>query len=155
MQGPVFQQPMYAQPMYAQQQPMYAQQQQPIINVNVQQQQSGSGGGTGGVQRHTGEWKNGLCSCLESCSDCCCACFCPACFAIYSSDKVNDSTASLCGILTCLTLLAGLGGLPYCVVRGKAREAHNIEGSSIEDLFTTCCCLYCVMIQVKREFDLD
>jgi hypothetical protein len=50
------QQPMYQQPMY--QQPMY--QQQPQINVTVQQQQSGGGGGGNtGIQRNTGEWKNG------------------------------------------------------------------------------------------------
>lgn len=100
-----------------------------------------------------GEWKNGLFSCCESCSDCCLSWCCPCIYAVISADATGKDELKTWGYITCLTTVLLGTTLPYFVVRSKVREMKGIDGSTIGDMAVVCCCSCCAMVQVKREFE--
>ncbi|XP_078335509.1 placenta-specific gene 8 protein-like isoform X2 [Crassostrea virginica] len=91
------------------------------------------------------QWSSGLCGCFSDMDSCLGVFFCGnGCYPCYLSYKLNESC--------CLPCVLG-GGTWLLALRVKMRAENNIEGSILNDFYTSCCCAECVMCQLSREHD--
>uniref|UniRef100_A0A3Q0KMC6 Cornifelin homolog B-like n=1 Tax=Schistosoma mansoni TaxID=6183 RepID=A0A3Q0KMC6_SCHMA len=95
------------------------------------------------IQRQTSEreWSSGLCACFDDLPTCCLVLFCPHCYMCYLYNKEGES----CWIPVC-----GAGILP---LRIKHRIMHEIMGTLMNDVCTTCFCGQLAICQLKRDID--
>ena len=68
------------------------------------------------------------------------------CCLVYSTAEELGESGFLYFLLGCITPC-----IPVMMLRSKAREAYNIDGSTSDDALMACCCNCCALIQTKNE----
>eukprot|EP00088_Acartia_fossae_P024722 TRINITY_DN2562_c0_g1_i1.p1 TRINITY_DN2562_c0_g1~~TRINITY_DN2562_c0_g1_i1.p1 ORF type:complete len:102 (-),score=15.38 TRINITY_DN2562_c0_g1_i1:450-755(-) len=95
------------------------------------------------------EWTHGTFDCCASMKNCCCGSFCACCQIKDNGDRLGES-GILCCLLSCI-----FPCIPIFILRGKAREKYNIEGSTADDAICSFCCGCCASIQTANELDAN
>ncbi|KII66332.1 Protein PLANT CADMIUM RESISTANCE 1 [Thelohanellus kitauei] len=95
-----------------------------------------------------GEFKQGICGCLEHVDSCLCAFCCPCIEIGYIAQNVGESFILCC----CLDLF--IPWVPITFLRQKVREKRNIDGSLAEDCLMSWCCTCCAIAQAGAELDI-
>ncbi|CAM9868010.1 unnamed protein product [Ascophyllum nodosum] len=85
-------------------------------------------------------WKFGLFSCFDDCGTCAYGCFCPMPAVGTIRTQMDDSDC----LFNCCCLN------PF-VARSLVRNNYSIEGSDCADLWLTCCCFPCSVVQMLNE----
>ncbi|GJP48342.1 hypothetical protein CLOM_g7643 [Closterium sp. NIES-68] len=101
-----------------------------------------------------GTWTTGLCGCMEDCSSCCCALWCPCIVVGRNAEIVTDgftdfSTASCLWFL--IEILVGMGCLYSCGFRQKLRQKYMLPAKPCGDCCVHFFCFYCSICQEYRE----
>jgi len=91
------------------------------------------------------EWKHGICGCTHSCEVCLCGTFLPCCLTCQNAEKLGKS-GPLYFLLGCIAPC-----IPILLLRQKAREKYNIEGSTLGDVGCSVCCGEFVNCQTANE----
>jgi len=102
-------------------------------------------GGSGDLYPFNGNWhQTELCGPFcKACPKSAMSCFCNPCFTARLTRRVGDH------LLTCC-----LNPCSLMAVRTKVRTAYKIQGSLIEDCYTTVCCVCpCTAWQINHELD--
>ena len=101
----------------------------------------------------TGEFSNGLMDCCsQGCCNYCGACWCP-CF-IYGeteSKRKNDNDKTMHTFIHFLVSCIGFGPCMTGLQRRDIRETNQIGGNLCCDVFLSCCCSPCVLVQSNVE----
>jgi Cys-rich protein (TIGR01571 family) len=80
---------------------------------------------------------------------CLCSYFCPCYVAGKVAAQVGDSCL-LCGLLAFFPIA---NCVARGMVRGKVRVQKGIDGGSVGDFLTVCCCACCALAQEAQEVD--
>jgi len=96
----------------------------------------------GDLYPFTNNWQNTLFGSFKPCPKSAYACFCNPCYTAQLTERVGDH------LLTCL-LDRGV----LMSIRTKVRTAYKIQGSLLEDCYTTCCACPCAAMQIEKELD--
>merc|ERR1712083_728200 len=91
------------------------------------------------------EWQHGLCGCCDHMDTCCFGYFCGLCLMMQNADNLGENMWLYC-LMSCFTPC-----IPMLLLRGKARERYNIEGSTCEDVGTVLCCGHLANCQLAQE----
>merc|ERR1712227_276399 len=97
------------------------------------------------ILKMSSDWSQDLCNCCGDCEACCCVTCCPW-YQMYVDANELDGQGIECMLLHIIFPLASI-----FLVRQKAREKYNIEGSDMGDLCTVCCCGPCTHCQTSVE----
>eukprot|EP00090_Calanus_glacialis_P031254 TRINITY_DN51382_c0_g1_i1.p1 TRINITY_DN51382_c0_g1~~TRINITY_DN51382_c0_g1_i1.p1 ORF type:complete len:111 (-),score=20.61 TRINITY_DN51382_c0_g1_i1:38-340(-) len=92
-------------------------------------------------------WNSGLFNCGHDLANCCCGYFCGCCLMWQNANHLDESGA-LCFLLGLVSPC-----IPTFLIRSKARERFNIEGSSCADAAIAVFCSCCSNIQVANELN--
>eukprot|EP00092_Neocalanus_flemingeri_P014547 GFUD01015696.1.p1 GENE.GFUD01015696.1~~GFUD01015696.1.p1 ORF type:complete len:101 (-),score=23.03 GFUD01015696.1:48-350(-) len=90
-------------------------------------------------------WSHGAFNCCEDIGTCCMASCCP-CILSYSNGEELGESGVLCFLLGCIVPC-----IPIMLLRTKARETYDIEGSTADDAVMSFCCGCCAQIQTTNE----
>ena len=93
------------------------------------------------------QWSHGLCHFMDDPGLCLVTYFCTCYTAGKNAEAVGDSCA-LCGLAYFIPL-ANCFFMAH--IRSKIREQNGIEGTFLNDLFATSCCLVCMLVQSAQE----
>eukprot|EP00919_Chromeraceae_sp_WS-2016_P008789 GHVR01020619.1.p1 GENE.GHVR01020619.1~~GHVR01020619.1.p1 ORF type:complete len:116 (+),score=17.14 GHVR01020619.1:42-350(+) len=88
------------------------------------------------------EWDKGLCGCLASPKNCCCAACCFPCSigSVYEKMGYESCWPGCCGMT------------PFAL-RNMVRKHAHITGDCTNDYLMTCCCCYCAVCQMLNQAD--
>eukprot|EP00090_Calanus_glacialis_P005217 TRINITY_DN14029_c0_g1_i3.p1 TRINITY_DN14029_c0_g1~~TRINITY_DN14029_c0_g1_i3.p1 ORF type:complete len:101 (-),score=31.25 TRINITY_DN14029_c0_g1_i3:75-377(-) len=91
------------------------------------------------------DWSNGTFDCCSDMGTCCMATWCGCCLVYSTAEELGESGV-LYFLLGCITPC-----IPVMMLRTKAREMHNIDGSTSNDAIMACCCNCCALVQTSNE----
>merc|ERR1712055_962412 len=96
-----------------------------------------------------GEWKYGLCDCINPCNLMCLySAYCSPC-AIHDMAEEYEPGSGVLNLVLGLVIPI----FPLVKLRGEARELSQIQGSVMEDCCTVFCCPGCAIIQLHKQID--
>uniref|UniRef100_A0A3B5LKZ2 Plac8 onzin related protein 6 n=1 Tax=Xiphophorus couchianus TaxID=32473 RepID=A0A3B5LKZ2_9TELE len=101
-------------------------------------------------------WKSGLFDCFEDVNTCCYGFWCCPFLACTVSRRFGENYClPLCDML-CPVVFAACGMPLFFTpaalsLRASIRNKHGIKGSLCEDIFASCCCVWCSWCQMHRE----
>ena len=75
----------------------------------------------------------------------CMATWCGCCLVYRTAEELGESGV-LYFLLGCITPC-----IPVMMLRTKAREMYNIDGSTSNDAAMACCCNCCALVQTSNE----
>ncbi|GFS27044.1 protein PLANT CADMIUM RESISTANCE 3 [Elysia marginata] len=101
------------------------------------------------AETNANEFKHGLFGCFDNMGLCVITYFVP-CYTFGKNQEKLGENCLLCGLAY---LFFPLDVIFHTMARGKIRESKNIEGSTITDLLTVCCCRCCALIQESQELE--
>ncbi|KAF3769742.1 hypothetical protein M406DRAFT_320048 [Cryphonectria parasitica EP155] len=132
-------------------------------------QEAGPPGGGGPLQtmHHTGsaladedvsEWHASYCGFCSPAGLCFKTCCCP-CLTFGKTHHRLKSGANMQNYERCNTsclLYCGAGcfgvhWIPIMMQRSEVRDKYNLDGNSVEDLCSACCCPLCDLVQQEKE----
>ncbi|CAH3120260.1 unnamed protein product [Porites lobata] len=93
------------------------------------------------------QWSHGLFHCFDDSVTCLVTYFCTCYTAGKNAEAVGDSCV-LCGLASFIPL-ANFFFMAH--IRSKIREQNGIEGTFVNDLIATSCCLVCMLVQSAQE----
>ena len=95
----------------------------------------------------SGEFQHGLFGCFDNLGLCIITHFVP-CYTFGKNAEAVGDSCCMCGLALFVPIVNLVARMS---VRGKIREAHNIDGSCMGDLLKIVCCPFCALTQEAQE----